>query len=206
MIFHRQTPFMLSLVIAVLLLLGTFIAPVSAHPHVFIDYGITFVFDEQGLTGIAVDWAFDEMFSQMLLEDGDLNKNRHFDAREIAAIKSGAFDNLANYGYFTHILVNGKPFPVTEPTGFQAVLQENRAHYLFFIPCRVAGGRTPQKVCLTLYDATHYTDLSLAPEGIGYRGTNGRFDLHYEETLAQEVGFTQAPLLPDGILLEFRNK
>ena len=65
MILYRPTA--CSLLVAILLFFGTFISPASAHPHVFVDYGISFVFDEKGLTGIAIDWAFDEMFSQMLL-------------------------------------------------------------------------------------------------------------------------------------------
>jgi ABC-type uncharacterized transport system substrate-binding protein len=177
----------------------------SAHPHVFVDYGLTFVFDQKGLSGIAMEWAFDEMFTQMLLEEGDLNRDRRFDSREIAAIKSGAFDNLANYAWFTRILVNGRPFQITAVTSFKAVLKNGRAHYSFFIPCRVPAGGARQQVSLTLYDPTNYTDLALTAEGIHYSGPADRYQPRHEETLAQEVGFADAPLLPDGILLEFKS-
>ena len=191
------------LILAALLLLATFTPPASAHPHVFVDYGITFVFDQQGLAGIAMEWAFDEMFTQMLLDEGDLNRDRHFDQREIAGIKTGAFDNLANHAWFTHLLVNGQPYPIKKTTNFSAFLKDGQAHYSFFIPCPVAAGETPQKISLTLYDPTYYTDLSLISEGVDYRGPIDRYHPRHEETLAQEVGFTNAPLLPDGILLEF---
>lgn len=193
-----------SLLIAIVLLLATFTPPASAHPHVFVDYGMTFVFDQQGLAGITMEWAFDEMFTQMLLEEGDLNRDRHFDSREIAGIKTGAFDNLANHAWFTHILVNGRPYPVTTVTSFNAVLKDGQARYSFFIPCQVPAGKTPQTVSLTLYDPTYYTDLSLIPKGIHYSGSIDRYHPRHEETLAQEVGFADAPLLPDGILLEFK--
>lgn len=209
MIHHQKTgtsTFMNSLLITALLLLATRIPPVYAHPHVFVDYGLTFVFNQQGLTGIALDWAFDEMFTQMLLEEGDMNHDQRFDAREIAKIKKMAFDNLAHHAWFTHILVNGRPYPVTETTGFHTALVDGRAHYSFFIPCRVAAGKIPQQVSLTLYDSTYYTDLSLISGQVDYRGPCGRFALHHEETLAQEAGFPQAPLLPDGIVLELRSK
>ncbi|OPL14057.1 MAG: hypothetical protein AVO34_06035 [Firmicutes bacterium ML8_F2] len=192
-----------SLLIALVLLLGTSIPPASAHPHVFVDYGITFVFDQQGLAGIAFDWAFDEMFTQMLVEEGDLNHDQHFDSRESAKIKTGAFDNLANHAYFTHILVNDQPYPVSEITSFNATLKDHQAHYSFFIPCHVHAGKIPQKVSLTLYDPTYYSDLSLISEKVDYRGPIDHFSLHHEETLAQDAGFPQAPLLPDGIILEF---
>ncbi len=206
MILHRPTKFMNSLLIALILLLGTCIPPASAHPHVFVDYGITFVFDQQGLAGIAFDWAFDEMFTQMLVEEGDLNRDQHFDSREIAKIKTGAFDNLANHAYFTHILVNDQPYPATEITSFNAALIDGQVHYSFFIPCHVHARKIPQKVSLTLYDPTYYSDLSLISEKVDYRGPIDHFSLHHEETLAQDAGFPQAPLLPDGIILEFQIK
>jgi ABC-type uncharacterized transport system substrate-binding protein len=195
-----------SLLITALLLMTTFIPPASAHPHVFVDYGITFVFNQQGLAGITVEWAFDEMFTQMLVEESDLNRDQHFDSREIAKIKAGAFDNLASHAYFTHILVNNQPYQVSEISNFDVTLEDGQAHYSFFIPCQVRAGNIPQKVSLTLYDPTYYSDLSLASDGIDYRGPIDHFSLHHEETLAQDAGFPQAPLLPDGIILEFQIK
>lgn len=197
---------LISLLVTTLLLMATFVSPASAHPHVFVDYGVVFVFDEQGLAGITVEWAFDEMFTQMLVEESDLNRDQHFDSREIAKIKAGAFDNLASHAYFTHILVNDQPHPVANTTRFNAVLKDGQAHYSFFIPCPVPAGGNRQKVSLTLYDPSYYSDLSLSPEGIDYRGPIDRFELYHEETLAQEVGFPEAPLLPDGIMLEFQIK
>jgi ABC-type uncharacterized transport system substrate-binding protein len=208
MIHHQKTgasTFLNSLLISALLLLTTRIAPVYGHPHVFVDYSLTFAFDQKGLAGIDVEWSFDEMFTQMLVTENDLNRDQHFDAREIAAIKSGAFDNLANYAWFTRILVNGRPFQITAVTSFKAVLKNGQAHYSFFIPCQVPAGGAPQQVSLTLYDPTNYSDLSLVADGIHYSGPADRYQPRHEETLAQEIGFADAPLLPDGILLEFKS-
>jgi len=47
-----------------------------AHPHVFIAQNLKVVFDDKGMVGFNVNWAFDEMFSNMICEDYcDLNKN-----------------------------------------------------------------------------------------------------------------------------------
>ena len=63
-----------------------------------------------------------------------------------------------------------------------------------------------QKIALTLYDPTIYADLALAPEGVTYRGERKAFALRHEVSLAQEAGFTDAPLMPDGIVMEFRRR
>jgi len=50
-------------------------APVAgAHPHVFIDTGLKLVFDDQGrLSAVDVTWAYDPLYSLLLLEDMQLD-------------------------------------------------------------------------------------------------------------------------------------
>lgn len=48
--------------------------PVAAHPHVFVDVGLTFETDGQGaLTGIEVTWSYDDLFSMLILSDRGLD-------------------------------------------------------------------------------------------------------------------------------------
>ena len=50
--------------------LAVIVAPVVvAHPHVFINNKVTVVFDGGKLSGMTFRWAFDDMFSEMLLTD-----------------------------------------------------------------------------------------------------------------------------------------
>ncbi len=50
-------------------------APVAgAHPHVFIDTGLKLVFDDQGqLSAVDVTWAYDPLYTLLLLEDMQLD-------------------------------------------------------------------------------------------------------------------------------------
>jgi ABC-type uncharacterized transport system substrate-binding protein len=178
--------------------------PAGAHPHVFVDYDLTFVLDEQGLTGIEITWLFDEMFSQALLEEGDLDHDRHFDRREIALVKKGAFDNLAKYGYFTRLCIDGQTRSVDQVMNFRAGMQDERAWYRFFVPCPITASSAWRTVAVTLFDPTIYTDLSLAERGIHHRDVSRSFQIRHDVTLAQEAGFPDAPLLPDGIIFTFR--
>ena len=52
--------------------------PVSlaAHPHVFVDTGLELIFDDEGrLTHVRVEWAYDEFYSLMLLEEMRLDND-----------------------------------------------------------------------------------------------------------------------------------
>ena len=44
-------------------------APAAAHPHVFIDYTVTVLCGDAGITGVRLSWTFDEMYSSMLFHD-----------------------------------------------------------------------------------------------------------------------------------------
>jgi ABC-type uncharacterized transport system substrate-binding protein len=131
------------------------------HPHAFIDNKLTMVFDDDGFAGIRVEWVFDEFFSTMVASDYDKNHNNKLENSEITAIKKGAFDNLANFRYFTVIKINGKSFKVKYVRDFSAVMEEGKLIYEFFIPCHVRGASTFKEVVISQYDPTYYTDMSL---------------------------------------------
>lgn len=45
-------------------------APLGAHPHIFVNTGLSFVVDDQNrLTHVQVTWAYDELYSLLLTED-----------------------------------------------------------------------------------------------------------------------------------------
>lgn len=64
--------------------LGLLAAPLSAHPHMFVDTGMTFEVDDRSrITGVTMSWTYDDFFTLLILEDygldpdgdGDLTKD-----------------------------------------------------------------------------------------------------------------------------------
>ncbi len=147
--------------ILILLLLIGFPVEVCSHPHVFIENSVSIIFDSSGMTGIKVKWVFDEMFSSTMIEGYDSNKNGVFSPGEYEKLRKGAFVNLKNYHYFTHITIGKKVFEVTYVKDFQAVIKGHKILYTFFIPCHVKAGPVPKKVNIAMYDETYYTDMLL---------------------------------------------
>lgn len=77
----------------------------QAHPHVWIDASLDFLFAADGSTleAVEVHWLFDEFFSLTLLEDADLDKDGTVSEAEWAAMAATMVENLRPFGYFLHI-------------------------------------------------------------------------------------------------------
>ena len=89
-----------------------------AHPHVFIEQRLKIVFDDKGLSGIQVNWLFDDMFSSMIANDHDLNKNNSLEPEEVSGVKENAFAYIAEFDYFFSVKIDGTPFPGEAGDGF----------------------------------------------------------------------------------------
>ena len=159
----RKTVFLLGLIFFTAAFSG-FLRPETAfaHPHVFIEQRLKVVFDDNGLSGIQVNWLFDDMFSSMIANDHDLNKNNSLEPEEVAQIKGKAFAYIAEYDYFFSVKIDGTPFPVKWVTDFSAELDQGKLIYDFFIPCHVAAVRTPKKIIIASYDPNYYTAIFFA--------------------------------------------
>jgi len=139
---------------------------VGAHPHVFIDYSITVVFDSKGLAGFRMRWTFDEMSSSGFIVDFDTNKDGRLSDAEKSVMKREAFDYLKNYEYMTHIEIDGKEFKVRYATGFNPSITEQTLVYEFFIPCHVSATQQEKRVSVAVYDEEFYIQFSTGKQAV----------------------------------------
>jgi ABC-type uncharacterized transport system substrate-binding protein len=96
--------------------------PSGAHPHVFIDAGLTLATDAEGrVTGVEVTWLYDELYTLILLQDYGLDED--FDGRltEAEVRETLGFDLNWNSGFEGGLVLNrggetlalGAPEPVS---------------------------------------------------------------------------------------------
>ncbi len=155
----------LTAVMAGIIVLATGTGTGMCHPHVFIAQQTHVVFDQKGLAGIRVKWAFDEMFSTMILDDFDLDRNGALDQTEVAAVKEGAFSYIASYNYYIHIKIEGKPFAVKFIKDFNAEVVKGSLVYEFFIPCHVTAMPAPKEIVISPYDPEFYSAIYFPDKG-----------------------------------------
>ena len=177
-----------------------------AHPHVFIEQRLTPVFDDKGLSGIHVNWLFDDMFSSMIATDHDTNKNHFFEPDEVAQIKAKAFSFIAQYHYFFTVSIDSHPFSVDYVTDFNAELEKGRLTYTFFIPCHVSAASTPKKLKIATYDPEYYTAIYF-PDKAPFDLVNAsQFDIKAEIKEDKDTLFYFDMVHPWTLFLEFTLK
>ncbi|WP_051694156.1 DUF1007 family protein [Desulfohalovibrio reitneri] len=143
-------------------------SPARAHPHAFVECVLTVVFDENGLAGFRQHWTLDEMLSVQVMQMVDTNNDFELSEAEAASVEEKSFSHIANNSYFTHVLIDGKPFKAEWATDFTAGMDGNKMVYEFFVPCHVAAADTEKEVKVAVFDASFYTFVTLvSPQGGG---------------------------------------
>lgn len=145
------------------LLLALTGAPALAHPHVFIETGLTLQVDAEGrLQAVHVVWVYDELTSLLAIED--LGLDRDADGR-LTDEERAVLDALAgDWGEeFTGDLVvraGAEDLTLSGPETPRGDLREGR---VVFSHTRRVTGAPLGDVVLAAYDPTYYTYYELIP-------------------------------------------
>jgi ABC-type uncharacterized transport system substrate-binding protein len=195
------------IVLLILLVFGMKnMAVAKNHPHVFITAQITVVYNPQGIAGIKVLWAFDEMFTELMLNDYDPNKDLIFDAKETQNLKDEAFSNLKNFGYFTHIYVNGNQIDINTVKDFKATVNNGQMVYTFYIPTSIVATSDYKKVNIYLFDENYYMDMYLQSDFPVRFENASPFSFTYDIIEDETKSFYFNQIYPQVIRLKFRKK
>lgn len=141
-------------------------APTSgqAHPHVWVTGAATVHLDGAKIGRIGMRWQFDAFFSQVLMGDFDKNQDGAFDAEETAAMENQVFTSLRDYGYFTHLRVDGGEVLFDRVENFVATVDNGELIYAFDLVPGSPIDAAAAPVQLSVYDPTVYVDIILGGE------------------------------------------
>ncbi len=149
----------LAVILAAFLLLGAPSA-VRAHPHIWIDTYVEFLFEDDRVQGLRVHWSFDPFFSSMALTDFDSDGDGVLDEGEAAKLAATSAETLKDSNYFSHVWLDGEPLEIAAVEDFDARLVDGTLHYAFTItmPHPVEPGATT--IELSIYDPTYYIEIT----------------------------------------------
>lgn len=133
-----------------------------AHPHVFIEVTAGIVVKDQSVTAVKIQWTFDELFSNTLIQDFDKDKDKKFDAAEIADLKQNAFRSLKDFGYLTWIKIDGKPVKVEPEMIAEFSAAQNKAMVVYSFTVALKEPADVRKFQVSLYDETFYIEVNMA--------------------------------------------
>ena len=145
--------------------------PAIAHPHVFITADATFLFAGGKITALRVEWLFDDVFSDTVIQEHDANHDGHFDKKEIADIEAHAFSAVKDFHYFTYLWIAGKMIEPIHVRDFSARQANGLVTYSFVVPLPAPVDPRAAKLQAELYDETYFVQVDLdKPRPVRFEG------------------------------------
>ena len=132
--------------------------PAVAHPHVFIDNKVTFVFDAGKVTAVRLHWVFDDLFSGDLLSQFDADGDGTFDDLESKDVGEGVLPNLKTFHYFTYVWVDGKQLDPIDPADFVASVDDRIVTFQMKVPLPQPVDPRTQALAVEIYDREYFVD------------------------------------------------
>jgi ABC-type uncharacterized transport system substrate-binding protein len=145
--------------------------PALAHPHVWVSVKAELVYENGAVKAVRHHWLFDEGYSSFAMQGLDTDNDGKLSPAELQPLAKENTDNLAEFGYFTVLKVDGKRVDVAAPLepAMREVGKQLELSFLLPVPAPVAARRT---VYLDVYDPTFFVDFAYADAPDAVRLTN----------------------------------
>lgn len=86
-----------------------------AHPHVWVTYETTVLYDKETIIGFDHVWTFDDMYTQMAIEGLDKNGDGKYSREELAELADVNMQGLKDFDYFTFAKLGDKDLKISGP-------------------------------------------------------------------------------------------
>ncbi|GAB6088465.1 DUF1007 family protein [Spirochaeta dissipatitropha] len=149
---------------------------ITAHPHVFIESSVEIEFSDGVPHGVRFRWKFDDFFSRMMLLDFAGSVSGPLSAEQIERLRAGAFENLANFNYFSTILIDDSPLKIEVVEDFRADVAQRTLIYEFLVPLRQPGGSSSSRIdgmrelAIGSFDESFYSYMEFSEEPFSVQG------------------------------------
>jgi len=132
----------------------------EAHPHVWINAFVSFIFEKTKIHTIKLHWQFDPFFSQVLSSDFDPNNDGIFDAEETKIMEDQILTSLKDYGFFTHSIIKPQEFDLFEKAdNFSATINDRELMFTFELTLNEPIDLKKGAFGLSFYDPSNYIEL-----------------------------------------------
>lgn len=173
-----------------------FLLPVAAvaHPHVYIDAGLELIFNEAGdLTGIEVEWAYDELYSLLIISDHALDSDGDgkLTSDEKSLIQGFDSDWPPESEGGLYLRTGGEPVDLAAPEDFTAEYRDGRliSRHRRSLPEPLAG---EFDLLIQVYDPEFYVDFSMPSPPLVTGNEGCRIELEQGDAKASAEAYREA--------------
>jgi ABC-type uncharacterized transport system substrate-binding protein len=149
-------------------LAATFLLPVhpaDAHPHVWITMRSDVVFNDKAeISGIAVEWTFDDAYTQMALDGLDTNGDGVYSQSELEPLTQENLKSLKDYNYFVMPRVNGKVVAINDPQEYGQIYSNGKLELHFTVPLATPVNPRTAEFFYKIYDPEFFIAMDYVEE------------------------------------------
>lgn len=190
--------------LAIALIAGFSATAANAHPHVWVTYETTIVYDKGSVTGVEHVWTFDDMYTAMAVQGLDKNNDGKYDREELAELAKVNMDGLKDFDYFTFAKLGAADLKFSGPAEPWLEHTNGILRLHFKLPLVSPVLAEAEGLNLSIYDPSFFiafepekTDalkLASAPEGCSATFVDPQAEKNAEDTkklgdaLAQQLG------------------
>lgn len=183
-------------ILSLVFLCGVGLSSAWAHPHVWADVRTSLMVDAQGLiTGVRMEWTFDEAYSGFALDGLDVNGDGTYGPEEIKPLTDENIANLAESDYFAMMRQNNKPLPHGKVTDYTQIYENNRLTLAFVFPLVTPADPRKGVFDYKVYDPDFFISFDYVKDD----------PVNVEGTLPQGCSWELKPFLSDEELEKKRN-
>lgn len=148
-------------------------AQADAHPHVWIAMRSDVVLNDKGeVSGIAVEWTFDDGYAQVALDGLDTNGDGVYSQSELEPLTLENLKSLKDYNYFVVPRVDGKVVAIADPIEPGQIYSNGKLELHFTVPLSLPVD--PHKVAFQykVYDPEFFIAMDYVEQDpVGIQGT-----------------------------------
>ena len=136
--------------------------PASAHPHVWVTYETTVVYENGAVTGVEHTWTFDDMYTAMAVEGLDKNHDGIYDRDELAELAKVNMDGLKDFDYFTFARLGASSLKFSGPSDAWLEHTNGVLHLHFKLALATPVLADAEGLTFSVYDPTFF--IAFEPE------------------------------------------
>jgi ABC-type uncharacterized transport system substrate-binding protein len=136
--------------------------PSIAHPHVFVTYEATVVYNDAMVTGLQHVWTFDDMYTAMAVQGLDKNGDGIYDREELAELAQVNMDGLKEFDHFTYAKLGDAELKFAEPTEAWLEHSDGILRLHFSLPLEKPVFADAEGLKFAIYDPTYF--IAFEPE------------------------------------------
>jgi ABC-type uncharacterized transport system substrate-binding protein len=139
-------------------LIALFGSSAAGHPHVFVDGGVDFIFENDTLVALRVTWLYDDFETLYILSSYNLSLNAQggLDEHDRMSLIRHRSDWPSDFDGSAHLSVDGEAIALKWPTDLDAQMVDGRLRVTFKRELEEAVPLTGLVADVAFYESTYF--------------------------------------------------